>query len=339
MKLTTIAPANIAFIKYWGRNDETLFLPANDNISMTLSGCTTTCTIELDPKLKKDLIEIKFLNNTDFKPIDTTSIKAQDLLKQITRIQALANSEAKIHMKSINNFPSDAGIASSASSFAAVTAALLLVYGIDEKFEDKTELSREIRLCGSGSASRSAMGGFVELFAGHDHESSYAHQIADENHWKLIDLVAVVDPDKKKASSSEGHSLVRTSPYFDTRIIEMKPRIKAVRKAILDRDLKTLGECAEEDMLSMHLVMMTQKPALFYWSPGTIAIMKAIRDLRDETGTQAYCTIDAGPNVHVICEKKDYKAVEAYLKAIPYVKWVIYNEPCYGVRQIEEHLF
>ena len=158
MKITTIAPANIAFIKYWGRADHKLFLPRNNNISMNISGCLTTTIIEIDDTLKEDQVKVRF-HGKDYVELKKDSIKARNVFDQIERIRLLANSDQKVVIKSENNFPADAGIASSASSFTALTAALLLVFGLDEMYEDKEELSRQIRLCGSGSAIRSAMDG------------------------------------------------------------------------------------------------------------------------------------------------------------------------------------
>lgn len=336
MKVTTIAPANIAFIKYWSKKPGELFLPNNNSISMTMSGCTTKTTIELTDG-KDDVVEVKFYGQ-DFKQIDMSTIKNKNIYRQIYRIRNLAGSKKKIRLRSENNFPADAGIASSASGFAALTAALLLVYGLKEKVEDKVELSRQIRLCGSGSSVRSAFGGFVEFEAGHDHESSHAIQITDEKHWKLVDIVAIVNSQKKKYGSSEGHTLAESSPYLKTRLIEMQDRIKKTRQAIIEKDLNRLGPLIEEDSISMHAVMMTSKPPLFYWEPGTIAILKEVMKWRDE-GLMAYCTVDAGPNVHVICEKKDAKEVEKRLKENEYVKQTIYNEPCEGVKESQAHLF
>lgn len=304
---------------------------------MTMSGCKTTTTIELI-KEKEDVVEVKF-HGRGFQKLDTSTTKNKNIFQQIQRIRLLAKSDKKVHVKSENNFPSDAGIASSASGFAALTAGLLTVYGLKEKFDDKVELSRQIRLCGSGSSVRSAFGGFVEFQAGNDHESSHAIQIADEYHWDLVDIVAIINKEKKKYGSSEGHTLAESSPYLKTRLIEMQERVKKTRQAILDKDIKTLGPLIEQDSTSMHAVMMTSSPPLFYWEPGSIDIMKKIMQWREEEGLKAYFTLDAGPNVHVICEKKDTREVEKRLKANPYVKWTIYNEPCEGVKQIQTHLF
>ncbi|MDP4011207.1 MAG: diphosphomevalonate decarboxylase [Candidatus Roizmanbacteria bacterium] len=336
-KVTIQAPANIAFIKYWGRSDHKLFLPLNDNISMTLSGCTTTTTAELING-PSNMVEVKFLGK-EYTQLTSDSIKARNIFDQITRIKKLAKSSQSVHIKSKNNFPADAGIASSASGFAALTGALLLAYGLNELYEDKKEFSRQVRLCGSGSAVRSVYGGFVEMFAGMDHKSSFAQQIADEHYWELVDIVAIVDADKKKISSSEGHETAETSPFLKTRIEHTKKQFLVVRKAILEKDFQTLGEALELESTSMHAVMMTQSPPAFYWNPGSISIIKQIRELREQEHMLAYTTFDAGANAHIICQKEDASPIEAFILKNPFVKSTIYNEPAPGAHEVSNHLF
>jgi diphosphomevalonate decarboxylase len=337
-KSSVIAPANIAFIKYWGKRDEKLLIPANDNISMTLSDCLTTTTIELDQSLTSDHIEVKFFNK-DYEILDKNSIKSKNVYDQVERIRNLAGSNIFVRIKSANNFPADAGIASSASGFAALTSALLLVYGLEDKFNDKKELSRQIRLCGSGSAVRSVYGGYVEFLTAEEHEDSYARQIADENHWDLVDIVAIIDEEKKKYSSSSGHNIANSSPYFQTRLIEMQKRIADCREAIMTKNFKKLGECIEAESISLHTIMMTSNPPILYWAPGSISIIKELQKWREEDGLLAYQTMDAGANVHVICQAKDQEEVNNRLKNNKFVKWTIVNKPTHGVIRSENHLF
>jgi diphosphomevalonate decarboxylase len=336
-KVTVISPANIAFIKYWGQTAANIYIPRNNNISMTLSGCQTTTTIQRNSELKKDLIELS--NGTAYTPLLQDTHKGKKAYEQIERIRQMSGSQDKVHIRSQNSFPSDAGIASSASGFSALTAALLLAFDQNETFDNKIEFSKEVRMCGSASAARSVYGGFVELLSGTSHDESYAIQIADENYWNLVDIVAVVNPDKKKTSSSEGHASVDSSPYYKTRLEEMKPRIKATRKAIKEKNIRKLGPAIEEDAISMHLVMMSSKPPAYYWEPGTIAVMKKVIEWRENDDLQAYFTMDAGANVHVICEKKDASEVEKRLKTIDFVQTTIYNEPGEGTHESDTHLF
>lgn len=337
MKYTVQAPSNIAFIKYWGRADHKLFIPRNSSISMNISGCITTTTAELTD-LKEDELQVKFFGQDTYTKLERDSIKNNDLYNQIARIRKLAGSNQKVKIYSENNFPADAGIASSASGFAALTGVLLLVYGLNDIFENKKEFSKEVRLCGSASAVRSVCNGFVELLAGKGHDDTFAIEIAAENHWDLVDIVAVVDPEKKKISSSQGHEIADSSPYFEARISEMQGRIDIVREAIKNKDIRKLGPEIERDSTSMHAIMMTSTPPAYYWTPGSIRIMKDIMEWRENDGLQAYFTFDAGANAHIICEKKDASEVQKRLKAIEYVKWTIYNEPAKGVSIIHNHL-
>ncbi|MBP9759050.1 diphosphomevalonate decarboxylase [Candidatus Dojkabacteria bacterium] len=339
MKYTVQSPSNIAFIKYWGRSDHKLFIPRNNSISMNISGCMTVTTAETSAKYKEDEVYVKFYGQTEYAKLERDSIKNNDLFDQIKRIRKFSGLKEMVKIYSENNFPADAGIASSASSFAALTGVLLLVYGLKDKFEDKREYSKEVRLCGSASAVRSVGDGFVELIAGKSHGDTFAVEIADHKHWDLIDIVAIVDPEKKKISSSQGHELADTSPYFEARVKEMQGRIDIVRKAIIDKDIRKLGPEIERDSTSMHSVMMTSTPPAFYWAPGSIRIMKDVMEWREKDDLQAYFTFDAGANAHIICEKKDAKEVEKRLKAIEYVKWTIYNEPAEGAKLIDNHLF
>ncbi|MFC1649285.1 diphosphomevalonate decarboxylase [Patescibacteria group bacterium] len=338
MKTTVVSPANIAFIKYWGRSDHKLFLPRNNSISMTIDGCLTTTTAEILDDLDKDIVEVQYYGRKPVK-IDSKSRKSKALFEQIARIRKDSKRKEKVKIESVNNFPSDAGIAASASSFSALTAALLVVYGQHEKFENKREFSRQVRLCGSGSAVRSCYGGFVEFALNIKKNDAYARQLSDENHWDLLDIVVVVDPGKKKYSSSHGHELADTSPYFETRISEMNKRIRETKKAIKNKDLEKLGTLIEQDSTSMHAIMMTSKPPIYYWNGASMKIMQEIIRWREEDNLLSYFTLDAGPNVHVICEAKDKNKIVRRLKRIEEVQFTIVNKPSEGTRIINKHLF
>lgn len=334
-KVTVRAPANIAFIKYWGNTEDNL--PLNSSISMTLDNCQTTTTIELVDE-KYDLIEIADENGS-FQELKRTSIKGVKAYEQIERIRDLSGKSERVYVKSMNSFPTSAGIASSASGFCALTSALLLAYGLQSQFDDKKELSKLVRLSGSGSAARSVMSGFVELIGGDAHHASYAVQIAAEKHWDLVDVIAVIDSGMKKTPSSEGHRTAATSPYFETRLIEMQDRIKYARKALLEKKFEKLGKAVEQDTISMHTVMMTSKPPLFYWAPGTVEVMNNVMKWREDDNILAYFSIDAGANVHVICEAHNADEVNKRLQALSFVQSTIVNHPAPGVHQIEDHLF
>ncbi len=338
-KVTAIAPANIAFIKYWGRTDNELFLPLNPSISMTMDKCLTKTTGFLDPNLQDDLVELKEFNSNKYTILDKNNdIKAKDVYNQIERIRGLTNITTKVHIKSENSFPSDAGIASSASGFCALTACLLNLFDKEDLFLDKKEFSKQVRLCGSGSAVRSVYGGFVEFTSGKTHDESFAVQLYDENYWDLYDLVCIVDPSKKKVSSSKGHMASETSPFMTARQSELPSRTQKLKDALSKKDLQLLGDCIEEDAISMHVVMMTQKPPLFYFEPGTISILKQLISLREEKNIYGYFTIDAGANVHVITDSKNLEGLKSELLGNSFVKSIIVNKPYKGAYLTEDHI-
>ncbi len=339
MKATVEAPANIALVKFWGRKNEALVLPYNDSISMAMSNCITKTTVHFSEEYKEDSIEIIWEDGTVEKQIPLDGTKTQRSFEQIERVRRMAGINYKARIVSTNNFPTAAGIASSASSLCALTMALVKAAGIEGLIEDKKELSKLIRMSGSGSATRSVYDGFAQWVAGKDHDTSYAEQIAPASHWDLAFIVAIVNPEIKYISSSEGHKLAITSPYFEKRLEEVPERIRKVRQAILNKDFPTLGTEMEADALSMHMVMMTSKPSVNYWTPGSISVFKEVQRWRREEGLEAYWTMDAGPNVKVLCRKEDALEVEERLLKNEFVQSTIYNENNAEAHIIQNHLF
>jgi diphosphomevalonate decarboxylase len=303
---TAIAQANpnIAFIKYWGDRDNSLRLPVNGSISMNLDGLITRTTVSFQPSLGLDELIINGNEMTG------------KGLERVSAILDLVRHSAGIGMKaevvSENNFPIGAGIASSASAFAALALAATKAAGLDWS---ESQISRLARL-GSGSASRSVPSGFVEWKMGSGDADSYAVSIAPPEHWALSDCVAIVSMGHKAIGSTEGHLLASTSPLQTARVADAPRRLDACRKAILERDFESFAEIIEQDSDLMHAVMMTSRPALFYWQPATLEVMEAVRELR-KNGTPAAYTIDAGPNVHVICQQENAEKMMEYLKSVP----------------------
>jgi diphosphomevalonate decarboxylase len=287
-KATAVANANIAFIKYWGNIDDTLRLPASGSISMNLDGLTTRTTVKFKPDLAADaaLVDGKTMADAGLERIS----------QHLDHVRRMAGVSTCAVVVSSNNFPTGAGIASSASAFAALSLAATAALGITPSERELSSLAR----LGSGSAARSIPGGFVEWYAAPTHEATYAETFAPAEHWPLVDLVAIVSRAHKATGSTEGHALAGTSLLQDARLRSAPQRLKMCREAILRRDFAELAEVVELDSNMMHGVMMTSKPPLFYWSPATLALMTAIRQWRAE-GIGVCYTIDAGPNVHCIC--------------------------------------
>jgi diphosphomevalonate decarboxylase len=326
MKGTARAGANIAFVKYWGHRGAGLNLPLNDSISMTLDNAATTTTVAFDPEYNGDTL---VLNG---RPADgNATLRAS---AHLDRLRALAGVSLCARVVSTNSFPTGAGIASSASGFAALTLAAATALALDLS---PIELSRIARLA-SGSACRSIPGGFVEWRAGTGDADSYAEPIPFPEGWVLLDIVAVVSAQAKPVSSEAGHALAATSPFLSARLAAVPAALDACRAAIADGNLAALGEIAEVEALSLHVVAMTSRPSTLYWAPGTVALMHAVRTWREE-GLPAYFTIDAGPNVHILTLPTWQDAVMARLAAMPEVSRIIVCRPGPGAQALAEHLF
>jgi diphosphomevalonate decarboxylase len=227
-----------------------------------------------------------------------------------------------------------AGIASSASAFAALTVAACAAAGLDLDERALTVLAR----LGSGSACRSIPAGFVEWHTADTSKESYAEQIAPPDHWDVRDLIAIVQTEHKTVSSTKGHELVDPSPFAAARLAAAERALPIIRDALLARDLATFGEETEQEAIRLHAVAMTSQPSLLYWSPETVRIMHEARAWQAE-GIAAYFTIDAGANVHVLCEGADAEALEERLRSLPGVRDVIANRPGPGTRLTGAHLF
>lgn len=327
-KATYQVGSNIAFIKYWGVADPSLNLPLTNSISMTLADAHTTTTVEWDltGQLAEDELTIDHQR--------LTRPASERLIRHLDRIRQFAGVAYRARVSSRNNFPMASGIASSASGFAALTVAACRALGLDP---DATQLSAIARR-GSGSASRSLFGGFVEWARGVDDASSVAHQLYPAEHWPLCDLVAVVSGAAKATSSEAGHRLAGTSPLLAGRLASVPAQLDGVRQAIAERNLAQLGPLIEQDALAMHAVMITSQPSLLYWQPGTLEILHAVPRWRAE-GLPVYFTIDAGPNVHLICEPQTVDTVEQLVRTLPSVEQVIVSGPGAGPQPMAEHLF
>lgn len=328
-KTTIRAGSNIAFIKYWGIDDATINLPQTSSISMTLADACTTTTVEWQGSSALSHDEITVDGRT--LPGDAGA----RLVRHLDRIRALAGTQQRARVASTNNFPMASGIASSASGFAALTVAACLALGLDL---DATQLSGLARL-GSGSASRSLFGGYVQWDRGSDHATSVARMLYPPEHWELYDIVAIVSSAEKKVSSEGGHRLAATSPFNAARVAHVNTLLPQVEQAIAARDLAKLGEPVEWDALAMHAVMQTGAPSLLYWQPGTLEVLHAVRRWRAEEALAAYFTIDAGPNVHVLCAARDAAAVQARLAALPLVVDTLVSRPGPAPFAVAEHLF
>lgn len=307
---TAQANPNIAFIKYWGNRDNTLRLPMNGSISMNLDGLYTRTSISFQPSLPFDQL---IINGHE---ITGTGLNRVAYILDIVR--GMANIHEHAEIVSENNFPAGAGIASSASAFAALAMAGSKAAGLNLSEADLSRLARR----GSGSASRSIPGGFVEWQAGTADDDSFAFSIAPADHWKLVDCIAIVSASHKKTGSTEGHAIAPTSPLQAARVADTPRRLALCRNAILNKDFEAFASIVELDSDIMHSVMMTSTPALHYWKPASLAVMNAVRQWRSE-GLSACYTVDAGANVHVICLEAESQNVNKRLREMDGVEDVL----------------
>lgn len=323
------APANIAFLKYWGRADHEKFIPLNPSISMSLDSCRaetevafvepegieageSTVTIELEDSSK----EIFTASQAKSGALDEKTTLLFTTAQRLQERAAKTNPEIKnlvFQAESRLNFPMNSGISSSAAGLAAFVAAVAKALELDELYKNSHALSREIRLCGSPSASRSVFGGFSEVLAGSDREA-IAQQLAPADHWELIDIVVAVEKGAKKVSSSEGHLLADNSPMLTGRVDYLKDKPELFRRAILDRDFATLAEISTADWLNMFAVMFTSTPPIVYFQTSSITVFNLVEELRADD-VEVFVTFDAGPNPHVITTPDSLPQVESALRA------------------------
>lgn len=288
------AHTNIALIKYWGKKDQDLILPMNGSLSLTLDKFYTDTSVEYLPELHEDMF---FLN--DKQRSDPKISKFMNIIRHVTGL----NSYAKIN--STNHVPTAAGLASSASAYAALALAATAAAG---KSYTKTELSRLARR-GSGSATRSVFGNFVEWVEGHNDLSSFARPVKVANDWNVRMIAIVIGSQPKKVSSRSGmQTVVETSPFYQAWIKTANEDLKNIKLALTKGDFAKFGEIAESNALKMHALNLSASPHFNYFEPQSLVAMNAVENIRKQ-GISCYYTMDAGPNVKVICKNSDLDVI------------------------------
>lgn len=309
-----IAHPNIALIKYWGDRDARLRLPANSSLSMTLGGLRTHTRVTFSPGLESDSL---IINGREASP--AAQKRTSD---HLDLFRERSGKDYYAAVESHNSFPLGAGIASSASAFAALTLAACTALDLPS---DGPFLSRFARR-GSGSASRSIFGGFVQLNAADSDDDCFAEPIAPPKHWELHDWIAVVSKEEKSVGSTRGHELAESSPLQPARVQHAPLRMDECRRALMARDFAALARVVELDSDMMHAVMMTSSPPLQYWLPATLEVMRRVRQLRAD-GLPVCYTLDAGPNVHCLCPPDHADAVAGQLRGITSVTELLHATP------------
>jgi diphosphomevalonate decarboxylase len=325
MQATATAQPNIALVKYWGKRDASLNLPAADSLSITLAGLHTRTTLRFDPALAADDVVLNGARDA----AQTRKISAfLDLFRARARV------DARARVESSNDFPTGAGLASSASGFAALAVAAdhALRLGLDA-----SELSRLARR-GSGSAARSIFGGFVEMSAGAraDGEDAFATPLLGAAAWPLEVVVAITTHAAKSISSRVGmEASQRTSPYYRAWLATVPDDLADARAAIAAHDFEQLARVSEASCLAMHAVMLATRPALIYWNSATIACIECIRALQRD-GVGVFFTIDAGPQVKAVCLPGAAARVAGALRDVAGVEAVVTSALGAGARVLPD---
>jgi diphosphomevalonate decarboxylase len=297
--MTTVAQAqpNIALIKYWGKRDHSQNLPAVSSLSVTLQSLWTRMSVE-------------FRDNDGPDTLLVNDARAPAMLARVSHCLDLVAGPVRPRADVISqsNFPIGAGLASSASAFAA------LVIAAEGECGGSRNLLDLARIAGasSGSAARSLYGGFVVLTARQDEID--VHTVCESSEWPLEVVVAITEEGPKPVGS--GEAMIRgekTSPFYSSWIERQDDDLTAARDAVLARDFAKLGAIAEHNCLKMHSVMWSSRPPIVYWNSATLSSMETIRALQAD-GLPVFFTIDAGPQVKAVCLPEAADAVTVALR-------------------------
>jgi diphosphomevalonate decarboxylase len=315
-----VARANIALAKYWGKSDDALNLPSVPSVSITL-----------DPLVTETIVCFQGSLDDDFFVLDGAVAKEGELARVralLDEVRQQAGITEKARVISVNHFPTAAGLASSASGFAALAGAATKAAGLPI---DLDALSARARRA-SASAARSIYGGYVELPAGvPGHDELSARCLAGADHWDLRVVVAVTAEGRKSVGSRDamGESR-RTSMFYDAWVEGSERLCPQIANAILERDFDRLAPLVEQSFLAMHGVAMASIPPVIYWQPGTVAALAAVRRLRDD-GVPVCATMDAGPHVKAICPADAAEHVQRALEGTDGVLRTLMARPGPGI--------
>ena len=286
---TAVAHPNIALIKYWGKSGVEQNIPAVGSLSITLDGLTTTTSVCFDPDMKED----QFLLGGRVAPE-----MAGRVTSCLNLVRERVGVRTRARVESDNDFPTAAGLASSASGFAALVTAADAALGAEIPRAKLADLARRA----SGSAARSILGGFVELRLTPDGSNpTETRQILEPTDWPLRVVVAVTETGPKEIGSSEGMLRTEgTSPYYRAWVDSSETDLQEARLAVEGKNFAALADVSESSCLKMHAVMMTARPGLVYWNGATVEAIRKVRNLRAD-GVPVFFTVDAGPQVKAVC--------------------------------------
>ncbi len=318
------ANTNIALVKYWGKRPGPLNLPAVGSLSLTLAGLSTRTEVRFD----KDLDQDRLVLNGE--------VESGRALEKVSTFLDLIRQPAGValraEVRSANNFPTAAGLASSASAFAALALAATRAAGVTLDGRALSILARQ----GSGSAARSIFGGLVRMHKGErpDGTDSFAEPL-DAADWGVRLVVGVTSEAKKATLSTDGMNLTaRTSPFFAPWLTANVEDLALAEAAIRVRDLDALGVVTEQSAMTMHASAMAARPAVVYMKGATLDGFHAVQAMRKE-GVRAYFTCDAGPHIKALTDAATADEVARRLAAVPGVLRTIVCAPGPDARVVE----
>ena len=298
--------ANIAIVKYWGKKDAKKMIPATSSISLTLNDMFTETEMEfisdedikisVEKEMKNGDYKDKFSNMTDLFYLNgelQDSVHTEKISKVVDLFRK--NRSQKVKISTTNNMPTAAGLSSSSSGLSAVIKACNKLFG---KNYTQSELA-QISKFGSGSSSRS----FFGPIAAWDKDTGEIYEVRTD--LKLAMIVLVLNENKKEISSRNGMELcAKTSTYFNEWVKQSEIDFVNMKKYLAENNFEKVGILTEENALRMHKTTETANPPFTYFNEKTYEAMDFVKNLRNN-GEKCYFTMDAGPNVKVLCLEED----------------------------------
>lgn len=320
-KATAVAHPIQGLMKYHGLRDAEWRIPLHDSLSVCVAPYETRTTVEVRPDLKADVFEI------DGKEV--VGRPYERAAKIVNYLRRLCKRNERVYMRSVNNFQSNIGLGASSSGFAALTMAAHAAFEMSLSKRDLTKIAR----LGAGSASRAVAGAYARWYAGEDHDTSYAEQIASAEHLPLGIVIAIIPAYK---NTDDTHSDVLSSPFLPCRIAYVKATLDDMQVAIINGDFSTMGSLAEKDSLSLHAVTMTSEHNLIHWQPETLMVFHEVRKMRAE-GLECYFSVDTGATVYVNTRPSDVEAVRARIAGLGIATDI--GQVGNAAHLVDEHLF
>jgi diphosphomevalonate decarboxylase len=325
MRARARACSNLALVKYWGKRDEARVLPFTGSLSVTLDALRTETEVEFTSSEGRDTLELD-----GAAAADAETARAAHLLDLV---RALRPGLGAARVTSRSTFPVAAGLASSASGFAALATAACAAAGLAPSPDELSILARRA----SGSACRSIPAGFVEWARGtrEDGGDSVARTLLAPGEWDLAVVVALVRAGRKERSSRDAmRDSAQTSPFFEAWVRTTTADLAEAKAALAARELPRLGAIAERSFLRMHATAMSAEPPSIFWRGATLDLLAAVRELR-AGGTGAWASVDAGPHVAVLCAGPIAPRVAATLAQVPGVERTLTARPGPGAQVLE----